>query len=190
MKQNQIFFHGTDLNLTTYHFLSKNVKLFQWLSKSKFLSFMIKMNPNNGNETEDIISWYIFKSEARSLFIKNIKVFQWLSKLKFIGFMTKVNPDLGNETKDILSFFHIQIWSHISFFSQKIKYFSDVQNQNFSVLWLKWTQTMEMEQNQTFFHGKYSNLTSYVFFIKKILKYFNDFQNHNLSISWLKGTQT
>ena len=33
---------------------------------------------------------------------------------------------------------------------------------------------MELKQNQTFFHGTYSNLT--VFFIgRKIQKYFNDF---------------
>ena len=58
-----------------------------------------------------------------------------------------------------------------SFFYQKIlKYFSDFQNRNFSVLWLKWTQAIEMKQNQTFFHGTYSNLTltSYLFLSKNI----------------------
>ena len=38
---------------------------------------------------------------------------------------------------------------------------------NFSVLWLNWSQTMEMKQNLTFFDGTYSNLPSYIFFIKK-----------------------
>ena len=33
-----------------------------------------------------------------------------------------------------------------------------------------------MKQNQTFFHGIYSNLTSFVTG-NKILKYFNDFYN-------------
>ena len=58
MKQNKTFFHGTYLNLTPYLYLSKNIEVFQWLSKSKFLSFMTKVNPNNGNETNsDIFPW-------------------------------------------------------------------------------------------------------------------------------------
>ena len=66
MKQNQTFFHGAYSNLTTYLFLSKNIKVLQWLSKSKFLSFMTKANPDNGNETKshfsmgDIQIWHYF----------------------------------------------------------------------------------------------------------------------------------
>ena len=77
------------------------------------------------------------------------------------------------------------IFKHDVFCDQKVKYFNDFQNQNFSVLWLKWTRTMEVRQNQISFHGAYSHLTSYLFFIKKrsismtfkikILKYFGDF---------------
>ena len=64
MKQNQTFFHDTYSNLMPYHFLSKNNEVFQGLSKSKFLSFMNKVNPNNGNETKsDIFSCDIFKSD-------------------------------------------------------------------------------------------------------------------------------
>ena len=33
-------------------FLSKNIKVFQLLSKSKYLSFMTKVNPNHENETK------------------------------------------------------------------------------------------------------------------------------------------
>ena len=41
----------------TISFLSKYIKVFQWLSKSQFLSFMAKVNPDNGNETKsDILS--------------------------------------------------------------------------------------------------------------------------------------
>ena len=49
IKQTQTFFHGTDSNLTPPFFLSKYIKAFQWLSKSEFLNFMTKGNPNNGN---------------------------------------------------------------------------------------------------------------------------------------------
>ena len=47
---------------------------------------------------------------------------------------------------------------------------------------------MEIEQNETFFHGTYSNLT--LFFIGwKILKYFNEFYNWHLSVLWQKWEQ-
>ena len=39
--------------------------------KLKFLSFMTKMNPNNGNETKsNILPWNICKSDVISFFIK------------------------------------------------------------------------------------------------------------------------
>ena len=64
MQQNQTLFHRTYSNLTPYLSLSKNIKIFQVLSKSKFLHFMTKVNPNNGIETKsDIFPWNIFKSD-------------------------------------------------------------------------------------------------------------------------------
>ena len=76
MKQNHTFFHQTYSNLVPYLFVSKHIKVFQWLSKSKFLSFMTKVNPNNESETKsDIFSWYIFKSDTISFLSKYIKVF-------------------------------------------------------------------------------------------------------------------
>ena len=48
--------------LTEHHFYGqkllkvlKRPKVFQCLSKSKFLNFVIKVNPNNGNETKSRI---------------------------------------------------------------------------------------------------------------------------------------
>ena len=52
MKQYQTFYHETCSYLTSYIFLSKNIKVFQWLWKSKLLSFMTKVNSSNGNETK------------------------------------------------------------------------------------------------------------------------------------------
>ena len=52
-----------------------------------------------------------------------------------------------------------------------------------------WTQAMEMKQDQTFFYGADSNLTSQPFY-QKILMYFSDFQNQNVSVLWLKSTET
>ena len=58
-------------------FLSKNIKLFQLRSESKCLSFMIKVNPNSGNETkQDIFLWDIFKSDIIFYWSQNNKVFQ------------------------------------------------------------------------------------------------------------------
>ena len=57
MKQNQTFFHETYSNLTSSGFFSKNIEVFQWLSKPKFLSFMTTVNLKNGNEAKsDIFS--------------------------------------------------------------------------------------------------------------------------------------
>ena len=61
-------------NPIRYHFAGHSQiwkKVFQWLSKSKFLSFMAKVNPENGNETKSgIFSWDIFKSDVIYFFIK------------------------------------------------------------------------------------------------------------------------
>ena len=64
-------------------------------------------------------------------------------------------------------------------------YFNGFQNQNLPVLRLKLTQTTEMKQTQTFFHGTYSNLTPCLF-LPKIVRYFSDSQNQNFSVLWLK----
>ena len=77
MKQNQTFFCGTYLNLVPYLFLSKNIPVLQWISKSKFLSFMTKVNPNNGNETKsEIFPWDIFKSDIIFHWSQNTKLLQ------------------------------------------------------------------------------------------------------------------
>ena len=68
-----------------------------------------------------------------------------------------------------------------SFFIKKmLKHFNDFQNRNFSVLWLKWTQTMEMKQNQTFFHETYSNLALF----SLVIKY------QHISITFIIGTSS
>ena len=80
--------------------------------------------------------------------------------------------------------------SDFIFFNQRIlKYSNDFQNRNFSVLWLKWTQTMEMK----FLHGIFPWGTfkpdMIYLFSKKMLKYFNNFQNQNFSVFWLQWTE-
>ena len=134
---------------------------------------MTKVNPNNGNETKsDIFPRNIFKCDTISFFIK----IYWSISVTWNLFnsMTKEQKKWKWNKIRNFSMGHIQIWH---FFHQDIlKYLSDFQNWNFSILWLKWTQTMGMKQNQTFFQGTYSNLM--LFFIgRKILEYFNDFYN-------------
>ena len=109
------------------------------------VSFVTKVNPNNGNETKSgIFPLDVLKSDSISFLSKSIKIFQWPSKSKFVSFMTKVNLNDRNETKSDIFPWNI-------FNSHAI------------------TQTMEMKQYQTFFHGTYSNLTSF-FIGYKILR--------------------
>ena len=103
------------------------------------------------------------------------------SKSKFLSFLTKVNPDNGNETKPNIFVTNIFKSDAIFFYQKILMHFNDFQSQNLSVLWIKWTQVMEMKPSQTFFHGPYSNLTS-LFIGHKVLMYFNDLYNQHLSI--------
>ena len=100
---------------------------------------------------------------------KDIKAFPWLSKSKFVSIMTKVSPNNGNEAKSDTFSWGISSLTPCLFY----------------LYWLQWTQRMEMEQNQTYFHGTYSNLTSFLIG-HKILKYFNRFYSWHLFI-WLQN---
>ena len=76
MKQNQRFFHGF---YDVIYFLSKNAKLFQWLSKSQFLSFITKVDLNSRNETKsDNVLWDIIRSGNIFQWSQNTKLFRWL----------------------------------------------------------------------------------------------------------------
>ena len=100
----------------------------------------------------------------------------WQQVLKFKNIKIKKKKKkfvLPTVWKDIIK-------CDIIYYQKTLKYFKDLKNRHFWVLWLKWNQAMEMIQNQT-----YIFLSKYI-----ILKYFNDFQNRNLSVLWLKWTQT
>ena len=86
-----------------------------------------------------------------------IRIFQLIAKIL-------LNQQSFNQIRTCLTG-HNQIWYH-SIYQKILKYFHDLPNQNFSVLWLKWTQIMKIKQNQTFFDGTYSNLKSYLFYQK------------------------
>ena len=60
----------------TISFLSKKIKVFQWLSKSKILSFMTNVNPSNWTETKPgIFSLDIFKSDIIFHWSQYTKIF-------------------------------------------------------------------------------------------------------------------
>ena len=66
------------------------LKVFQWLSKLTFLSFMTKVNPNSGNETKpDIFPLDIFKSDILYHRLENTQIFQWFGSFNFIGKMSR-----------------------------------------------------------------------------------------------------
>ena len=57
--------------------LIKRLKYFNRLSNSKLLSFMTKVNPDNGNETKsNTFSWEIFKSQIIFYWSQSPKIFQ------------------------------------------------------------------------------------------------------------------
>ena len=68
MKQNQTFFSVTYSNLTPHLFISKNIKVLRWLSKSKFHGFLTPVNSNSGNETKSNI-FLLTYSNLTSVFI-------------------------------------------------------------------------------------------------------------------------
>ena len=77
IKQKSDIFSCDILNLIPYLFLLKNIKVFQWLSKSEFLSFMTKVNPKNGKETKSsIFPRDIFKSDITFNWSQNTKTSQ------------------------------------------------------------------------------------------------------------------
>ena len=127
---------------------------------------MTKVKPNNGNEIKwDIFLWGRFKSDTISFFIKKYYNISMPFKIKISQYYEygESKPWEWNKIRHF-SMGHVQIWQRIFFYQKVLKYFNDFQNRDFSVLWLKWTKTMEMKQSQTFFRETYSNLTP--FFIK------------------------
>ena len=129
---------------------------------------MLKIQIKQKNPGQILIWQHIPKLEILNYFNKSkIRISQLIANVLF-------KQGILNQIRHCLTG-HDQIW-HDFFYQKILKYFNDLQNRNFSVLWLKWTQTMEMKQNLTFFHAIYSNLK--LFFIGcQILKYFNDFCN-------------
>ena len=112
---------------------------------------MIEVSPNNRTETKsDFFHETYWNLTPYLLLSKSIKVFhQWFSTTKFLSFMIKVSQNNGTETKSVI--LPWDIFKYHIFLSKMLKYFHDFQNQNFSVLWLKWIQIIEMKQNQTFY---------------------------------------
>ena len=181
-------------------FLWKHIKVFQWLLKSEFISFMTKLNPNNWNETKsDIFPWHIFKSGSISFFFyRNIlKYFNDFQLLNFSVLLLKLTQTI--KMKENQTFFHVT-YSNLTtylFSSKNIKVFEWLLNRTFWVLWLKWTQTMEMKQSQTFFHSTFLNLTLFSLVVKyqniSVISIISTFQSHCKSdhkqVTWNKITQ-
>ena len=125
MKQNQIFFALDIFKSDTISFLSRNIKVFQWLSKSEFYSFMTKVNPNNGNETNQTFSLETYSNLTSYLFYeKMFKYFISLTfKIKISQFYDYRIPNNGNETKSDIFAWYIFRSDIIFQWSQNTKLF-------------------------------------------------------------------
>ena len=87
LQSNQTLFDRTYSNLKSF-FLSKNIKVFRWLSKSKFSSFMTKMNPNNKNESKSDFFYEIYSNLIEIYSSQNNKIFHWLLEFSSLNFTT------------------------------------------------------------------------------------------------------
>ena len=52
LKPNQTLFYRTYSNLRSFFSFDENIKVFQWISKSKFLNFLFEAYLNNENKTK------------------------------------------------------------------------------------------------------------------------------------------
>ena len=124
VKQNQRAFHGTCLNLTAFLFWSKYIKLFQWLGKPEFISFIIKVNRNNRNETNQIFSHWAYTNLTPDHFYQNIlKYFsdfwnrnfsilwlKWTQKIKMEKYQTFFHGIYSNLTPFLSKHFKVFQW--------------------------------------------------------------------------------
>ena len=118
LKPDQILFYNT-IKSERVFFLSKSIKVFQWLF---FISFLNKVNPNNGNKRKsDIFSRNIFKSDTMYLLSRNIisilfrRVFQRIQIQNFSTLCLTWTQTM--EMKQNQTFFirQIEIWYHFSY---------------------------------------------------------------------------
>ena len=101
LKPNQTLVDRTYSNLTSF-FWSKNIKLFQWLLKSKFLSFMTNMIKNNGNETKCLI----FQKNFLGIYSNLTSFFTDCNTLKYLNGFCQWHLSIS-----------LQKWGHSEFFS-------------------------------------------------------------------------
>ena len=102
-----------------YFFYRKKLKYFNGF-KNQFLSFMTKVNSNNGSKTKsDRSPWDICKSYVIYFFIKKYGSISMIFKIKFSQFYDWREPKQYKWNK-IRHFFtgHIQIWHHVSLFTK------------------------------------------------------------------------
>ena len=115
IKQNQIFFNGTYFNLTSQLFLSKNIKLFQWILKSKFLNFMTKVNPNEMKQNQ--IFFHGIYANLTSFFVGH-KILKWIND--FYNWHLSILLQKWAQTSKVKLngiCAHVQIWQHFSLFT-------------------------------------------------------------------------
>ena len=107
--------------------------------------------------------------------------------MKFLSFITKVNPNNRNETKsDIFTWDRFKS-DTISFLPKSIKVCQRLSKSEFSVLWLKWIQTMGRSKIRHFSTGHVQIWHQYLF-IKKYKSISMTFKI-SFSVLWLKWTQ-
>ena len=143
---------GTIFDLTTDFLIKKywtiSIKLKTFISQIIARILLKQQNLNQIKHVHcidiDIYMYFYFYSFF-FFWSQNVIAFQWLSK--FFSFVTKVNPSNGNETKSDIFRWDILKSDAIFFYQKTLKCFNVFQ---------RYTQAIEMKQNQTFFQETYS----------------------------------
>ena len=163
------------------------IKVFQYILKSTEM-FLIQNYVYSNTKKKQIKQ--TSKNKNRDKFwhdniFQNWKKLNYFNKTQNSYFLTYCQNLIQTRGLKTLTLLDMAYLTLTSFFIKKC--FNDPQNWNFSVLWLKWTQTLKMKQIHTFFDGNIE-IWRHIFFDQKILKYFNDFKNRNFSVLWVKWT--
>ena len=146
--------------------------------KSKLLSFMTKVKPNNGNETKShIFPWDIFKSDTISPFYQNIlKYFNNFQNRNFSILWLKQTQIMGMKQNHTI--LH-GTYSNLTFFSLVVKYWnismtiiigtfqSHYKSEHNQVKWNKITRDMCKSDSIFLCKRKYTTWVKFEFYFLK-----------------------
>ena len=175
MKMKKIRHFSWDILMSDTIFKKKKtIKVFQWLSKSKFLSFMTKVNPNNENEKKSDIFhgtyWCLTPYLKKKKLLKFFNAFQnknfsvlWLKWTQRVE--VKQNQTLFHGTYSNLTLFFTGRIFHWKFIIGTFQF--HCKSEHKQVKWNKITQNLSKSDRIYIFYLQSST------FFQWLLKFFS-----------------